>query len=47
MTVLDTNILVRVLTDDDPDQVEAARRLLASDDIALLDCVAGPVCLDC
>lgn len=32
MTVLDTNILVRVLTDDDPDQVEAARRLLASDD---------------
>ncbi len=32
MTVLDTNILVRVLTDDDPEQVAAARNLLASDD---------------
>lgn len=32
MTALDTNVLVRVLTDDDPEQVEAARELLASDD---------------
>jgi predicted nucleic-acid-binding protein len=32
MTALDTNILVRVLTDDDPAQVQAARDLLASDD---------------
>jgi predicted nucleic-acid-binding protein len=32
MTALDTNILVRVLTDDDPAQVQAARNLLASDD---------------
>ena len=32
MTALDTNVLVRVLTDDDPAQVEAARALLASDD---------------
>lgn len=32
MTALDTNILVRVLTDDDPAQVRAARDLLASDD---------------
>lgn len=32
MTALDTNILVRVLTDDDPMQVQAARDLLASDD---------------
>jgi predicted nucleic acid-binding protein len=32
MTSLDTNVLVRVLTDDDPAQVEAARELLASDD---------------
>jgi len=32
MTALDTNILVRVLTDDDPAQVHAARDLLASDD---------------
>lgn len=32
MTTLDTNILVRVLTDDDPAQVQAARDLLASDD---------------
>jgi predicted nucleic acid-binding protein len=31
MTALDTNVLVRVLTDDDPAQVEAARELLASD----------------
>jgi predicted nucleic-acid-binding protein len=32
MTALDTNVLVRVLTDDDPAQVEAARVLLATDD---------------
>lgn len=32
MTALDTNILVRVLTDDDPAQVRAARDLLASDE---------------
>lgn len=32
MTALDTNILVRVLTEDDPAQVEAARDLLGSDD---------------
>ena len=32
MTALDTNILVRVLTDDASAQVEAARALLASDD---------------
>jgi len=32
VTALDTNALVRVLTDDDPAQVEAARALLASDD---------------
>lgn len=32
MTALDTNVLVRVLTDDDPAQVEAARELLATDD---------------
>lgn len=31
MTALDTNILVRVLTDDDPAQVRAARELLVSD----------------
>ena len=32
MTALDTNILVRVLTDDDPAQVQTARTLLASGD---------------
>lgn len=32
MTALDTNILIRVLTDDDHDQVRAARDLLSSDD---------------
>jgi len=32
MTALDTNVLVRVLTDDAPAQVETARELLASDD---------------
>jgi len=32
VTALDTNVLVRVLADDDPGQVQAARTLLASDD---------------
>ena len=32
MTSLDTNVLVRVITNDDPAQVRAAERLLASED---------------
>jgi len=36
MTALDTNVLVRVLTDDDPAQVRAARNLLSTDESFLV-----------
>lgn len=39
MVAVDTNILVRLLTGDDPAQYQAAKRLFASEDIYIADTV--------